>query len=73
MSGLEWASYQLTINNSPCPSGTVTMPATATSLLEFTVTVTCSGSGPHLLTATAASGTPNGATYVRRIISRTMP
>ncbi|MDO8789359.1 MAG: hypothetical protein Q7J42_14905 [Sulfuritalea sp.] len=75
--GLEWGSYQRA-NSSCAPSTIVAMPATATSLTEYQVTVTCTGSGPVLLTATACApasecGAPTTATYVERVVTRTMP
>lgn len=77
-SGLEWGSYQWTISNSCAPSTVVAMPVTATSLTEYQVTVTCTGSGPYLLTATACApaaecGAPTSSTYVERVLTRTMP
>lgn len=76
--GLEWGSYQRAINNSCAASTVVLMPVTATSLTEFQVTVTCTGSGPYLLTATACApaaecGAPSSSTYVVRVVTRTMP
>lgn len=76
--GLEWGSYQRAINNSCAASTVVAMPATATSLTEYQVTVTCTGSGPYLLTATACApaaecGAPTSSTYVVRVVTRTMP
>jgi len=78
--GLEWGSYEVAINDS-CPASTmVAMPVTATSLTEYQVTVTCSstGNGPRLLTATACApaaecGTPTSATYVERVVTRSIP
>jgi MSHA biogenesis protein MshP len=76
--GLEWGSYQRAINSSCAPSTVVAMPVTATSLTEYQVTVTCTGSGPYLLTATACApaaecGAPTSSTYVERVLTRTMP
>jgi MSHA biogenesis protein MshP len=76
--GLEWGAYQLERNASCAASTLVPMPATAISLSEYQVTVTCEGSGPHLLTATACApaaecGNPESSTYVERVITRTMP
>lgn len=77
--GLEWGSYELTKPGPSCAASTVVaMPVTATSLSEYQVTVTCSGAGPHLLTATAICkpaecGGPGAATYVERVVTRTMP
>lgn len=76
--GLEWGSYQRAINSSCAASTVVAMPVTATSLTEYQVTVTCTGSGPYLLTATACApaaecGAPASSTYVERVLTRTMP
>ncbi|MDP2133450.1 MAG: hypothetical protein Q8J99_07575 [Sulfuritalea sp.] len=76
--GLEWGSYQRAINSSCAASTVVAMPVTAVSLSEYQVTVTCTGSGPYLLTATAICkpaecGGPGAATYVERVVTRTMP
>ena len=77
--GLEWASYQLARGGSVCAASAVApIPSGATSLSNYQVTVTCSGSGPHLLTATAICvpaecGGPGSATYVERAVTRTMP
>ena len=77
--GLEWGSYELTKLIPSCAASTVVaMPVTATSLTEYQVTATCSGSGPYLLTATACApaaecGAPSSSTYVERVVTRTMP
>ena len=39
--GIEWGEYQVTINGSCVASTTLTMPATATTLTAFKVTVLC--------------------------------
>lgn len=76
--GLDWGSYRRAVNSSCAASTVVAMPVTATSLTEYKVTVTCTGAGPYLLTATACApatecGAPTSATYVERVITRTMP
>lgn len=80
--GLEWGSYQIRLSTPSCAASTaVTMPANAESLSEFKVIVTCVGSGPYLLTATAcaegdtppvACGSPTSSTYVERVLTRAM-
>lgn len=77
--GLEWGSWQVKYGAPPCAASTVVaMPVAATSLTEFQVTVECSGTGPYLLKATACApaaecGAPTSATYVVRVVTRTMP
>lgn len=82
--GLDWGSWQITQNSSACAASHVlVVPAAATTMSEFRITVTCSesspGAGPHYLTATACSpkSVPDDgltctkdATYVERLITR---
>lgn len=77
--GLDWGSWQIKQNSGACSASTVLpIPAGATSLSDFKVTLTCSGSGPYLLTATACapvadcSSTSKSAVYVERVATRSI-
>lgn len=82
--GLEWASYLVNPPGGPtggCAAlglGVIAMPGAATSLVDYQVSVTCTGTGPYLLTATACApaaecGAPTTSTYVERVLTRTLP
>ncbi len=79
--GVEWGAYKVLIDSS-CAASTA-LPALGGALAGFSVTVTCSSSGPYteaagtpfsiyLITSTATSGTVGTVSYVERQLQTTI-
>jgi MSHA biogenesis protein MshP len=79
--GVEWGAYQVLVNTS-C-AGSSALPAMGGALSGFSVTVTCSSTGPYTeaggtpfsvyqLTSTATRGTVGTVSYVERQLQTTI-
>jgi len=70
-SGIEYGIYRQL--NTGCASANATINLNQAALVGFRVVVTCSGSGPYVITASASSGAYGSPDYVFRTVARMVP
>ena len=70
-SGVEFGAYRQL--NTGCASANGTINLSQAALAGFTVQVTCSGTGPFIIAASAFRGTYGSPDYVYRSLTRTVP